>query len=211
MKIWRTAGTYAMAAFLVFGMVGSAEAQQGVSIEARGGIAIPTSDLSDLADEGPSFGVGISFPLNNRLSVRIDGDVDLLSGKDASGTGPEGPDINLYHYGAGLEYALVQPGASRWGIDINVGAGATTFDADDFDVMGTMVDFSETYFTVNSGLTVGYQVSPSISAFIGGQAFIMFADEDDTAIFSAINSELDPAGFDNVVTIPLTAGIKIAL
>lgn len=211
MKIWRTAGTYAMAAFLVFGMVGSAEAQQGVSIEARGGIAIPTSDLSDLADEGPSFGVGISFPLNNRLSVRIDGDVDLLSGKDASGTGPEGPDINLYHYGAGLEYALVQPGASRWGIDINVGAGATTFDADDFDVMGTMVDFSETYFTVNSGLTLGYQVSPSINVFIGGQAFIMFADEDDTAIFSAINSELDPAGFDNVATIPLTAGIKIAL
>ncbi len=50
--------------------------------------------------------MGISFPLNNRLSVRIDGDVDLLTGRDASDTGPEGPDINLYHYGAGLEYAL---------------------------------------------------------------------------------------------------------
>lgn len=211
MKIWQQAGTVAMAALLVFGMVGSAEAQQGVTIEARGGIAIPTSDLSDLTDEGPSFGVGVNFPLTNRISVRVDGDADLLSGKDASGTGPAGPDINLYHYGAGLEFALVQPGASRWGIDVNVGAGATTFDSDEFDVMGTMVDFSETYFTANGGLTLGYQVSERINVFVGGQAFIMFADEDDTAIFSAINSELDPAGFDNVVTIPLTAGFKIAL
>lgn len=211
MKIRHQAGTYAIAALLVFGMVGSADAQQGVTIEARGGIAIPTSDLSDLADEGPSFGVGISFPLSNRLRVRVDGDVDLLSGNDASGTGPEGPDINLYHYGAGLEYALVQPGASRWGIDVNVGAGATTFDADEFDVMGTMVDFRETYFTANGGLTLGYQISERINIFVGGQAFIMFADEDDTAIFSAINSELDPAGFDNVVTNPLTAGFKIAV
>lgn len=211
MKFKHQAGTYAMAALLVFGMVASADAQQGVTVEARGGIAIPTSDLSDLADSGPSFGVGVSFPLNNRLRLRVDGDVDLLSGNDASGTNPEGPDINLYHYGAGLEYALVQPGASRWGIDINVGAGATTFDADDFDVMGTPVDFSETYFTVNSGLTLGYQVSQGVSVFVGGQAFIMFADENDTAIFSAINSELDPTGFGNVVTIPVTAGFKIAL
>ena len=209
MNIRHQAGTAAMAALLVFGMVGTAGAQQGISVEARGGIAIPTSDLSDLADSGPSFGVGINFPLNNRLSLRVDGDVDLLSGNDASGTGPEGPDINLYHYGAGLEYALVEQGASRWGIDINVGAGATTFDADDFDVMGTTVDFSETYFTANGGLTLNYRVSPSVNVFLGGQAFIMFADEDDTAVFAAINSDIDPAGFDNVVTIPVTAGFQV--
>jgi hypothetical protein len=211
MRIWHQVWTFAFAALLVFGTVGSAQAQQGISVEARGGIAIPTSDLSDLADEGPSFGVGVSFPLNSRLSVRVDGDVDILSGKDASGTDPEGPDMNLYHYGAGLEYALVQPGDSRWGLDVNIGAGATTFDVDEFDVMGTPVDFSETYFTANGGLTLGYQVSRSVSVFIGGQAFIMFADEDDTAIFAAINSEIDPAGFDTAVTIPLTAGFKIAL
>ncbi|MFQ5530924.1 MAG: outer membrane beta-barrel protein [Gemmatimonadota bacterium] len=209
MKILSQAGTYALAVFLVLSIVDGAGAQESVSVEARGGIAIPTSDLSDIADEGPSFGVGVSFPLNDRLAVRVDGDVDILSGKDASGPGSEGPDLNLYHYGAGLEYALVQPGGSRWGLDVNVGAGATTFDSDEFDVMGTPVDFSETYFTANGGLTLGYQVSPSVNVFVGGQAFVMFADEADTAVFAAISPEVDPAGFDTAVTIPVTAGVEI--
>ncbi|MFQ5551368.1 MAG: hypothetical protein ACE5FJ_09045 [Gemmatimonadales bacterium] len=45
--------------------------------------------------------------------------------------------------------------------------------------------------------------------FVGGQAFVMFADEADTAVFAAINSAIDPAGFDTAVTIPLTAGVEI--
>lgn len=210
---WSATGSAFLATTLLLGSTSPANAQQideqRFSIEPRAGIAIPAGDLSDVADVGPGVGIGLAYRLTNRLAVRIDGDVDILSGLDASGTGPEGPDATIYHYGAGLQYALLDPATNRWAIDVNLGAGASTFDVDDFSVGGNVVDFSETYFTANGGLQVGYDVTPTVNVFGRGQAFLMFTDEDDTAVFSAFNPDIDPAGFDSAWSIPLSVGVAI--
>lgn len=202
-----------LATTLLLASTSPADAQQvdgqRFSIEPRVGIAIPAGDLSDVADVGPGVGIGFAYRLSNRLAVRIDGDVDILSGLDSSGTGPEGPDATIYHYGAGLQYALLDPATNRWAIDVNLGAGASTFDVDDFSAGGDPVDFSETYFTANGGVQVGYDVTPTVNVFGRGQAFLMFTDEDDTAVFSAFSPDIDPAGFDTAWSIPLSVGVAI--
>ncbi len=84
------------------GRPSEAQGQERFSIEGRGGIAVPASDLANLQDVGPSIGVGLVYRLDPRVSLRLDGDVDILSGVDADSSGPEAPDLNIYHYTAGL-------------------------------------------------------------------------------------------------------------
>ena len=170
---------------------------------------IPSGDLSDVADVGPSVGIGFGYRLTDRLTVRLDGDADILSGLDASGSGPEGPDVTIYHYGAGLQYALLDTTSQRWTIDLQLGVGASTFDVDEFSLSGETVDFDETYFTANGGAQIGYDVTPSVSVFGRGQAYLVFTDEDDTAAFSAFSPDADPAGFDTALSIPLSVGVAI--
>lgn len=208
----RTAATLLAGALLLAGAnVAAAQQVDGprFSIEPRGGVAVPAGDLSDVADVGPSVGIGFAYRLTNRLSVRVDGDADIFAGLDADGSAPEGPDVTIFHYGAGAEYALLDPSANRWEINANVGAGASTFDVDEFSADGSPVDFSETYFTVNGGLQVGYDVTPTVNVFGRGQAYLMLTDEEDTAVFNAINPEIDPAGFDSAWSIPLSVGVAI--
>ena len=206
-------GLALLATALLLGSTSPADAQQvdgrRFTIEPRGGVAIPAGDLSDVADVGPSVGIGLTYQLTNRLAVRVDGDADILSGRDASGSGPDGPDVTIYHYGAGLQYALLDPAANRWAIDVNLGAGASTFDVDDFSADGGTVDFSEAYFTANGGVQVGYDVTPSVNVFGRGQAFLMFTDEDDTAVFRAFSPDVDPTGFDTAWSIPLSVGVAV--
>ncbi len=186
-----------------------AHAQQRFSLEGRGGIAVPASDLADLEDVGANVGVGLAYNLSPRLALRLDASVDLLSGDDSQGPGPAVPDMNVYHYNLGLGYALLNPKTTNWTLDTNVGAGGSTIDLDEFTVSGVPVDFSETYFSLNGGLKLGYNLSPSVNLFIGSQAYLMFTDEQDTALLSVLSPELDPAGFDTAWTFPVTAGFAI--
>ncbi|MGH7540408.1 MAG: hypothetical protein ACRELC_05370, partial [Gemmatimonadota bacterium] len=48
------------------------------SFEGAGGIALPVGDLGDVADPGPTFGVAVSYFLNPRFALRIEGSLDLL-------------------------------------------------------------------------------------------------------------------------------------
>ncbi|MFW6088879.1 MAG: outer membrane beta-barrel protein [Gemmatimonadota bacterium] len=212
-EAWSATGSALLATTLLLGVSSPANAQhvdgQRFSIEPRAGIAIPAGDLSDVADAGPGLGLGLAYTLTDRLAVRLDGDVDILSGLDATATNPEGPDVTIWHYGAGLQYALLDPASSRWAVDVNLGIGASTFDVDEFSVGASTIDVTETYFTANGGLQVGYDVTPGVNVFGRGQAFLMFTDEDDTAVFSAFNPDIDPAGFDSAWSIPLSVGVAI--
>ncbi|MFQ5889524.1 MAG: outer membrane beta-barrel protein [Gemmatimonadota bacterium] len=186
-----------------------ARAQSRWTIEGQGGIAVPTGDLADLEDVGAGFGIGIAYWVHPRIAIRVDGDADILSGVDAEGALPEAPDLNIFHYTAGVSVRLLDPEATRWTLNLNAGAGGSTIDADDFTVSGTTVDFSETYFALNGGLTIGYDVGPNVNVFVGGEAFVVFSDEDDTVVFSQLRSDVEP--FDTAVTIPITAGIRVRL
>ncbi len=185
--------------------------QERFSIEGRSGIAVPASDLADLQDVGPSVGVGLVYRLSPRVALRFHGDVDILSGVDADGSGPEAPDANIYHYTAGLDVRLLDSESSPGHLDANIGFGYSTLDFDDFAVTGTPIDFTETYFTTTGGLKLAYAVSRNVEVFGGGQAFLMFTDEDDTVVFSALRSDIDPNGFNNAWTFPITVGLRIRL
>ncbi len=106
---------------------------------------------------------------------------------------------------------LLDSETSPWHLDANLGAGASMLDFDDFTVSGTPIDFAETYFTATGGLKLGYAVARNVDVFLGGQAFLLFTDEDDTAVFSALRSDIDSSGFDNAWTFPITAGLRIGL
>lgn len=197
----------ALFTLLAVGGVSPAIAQDRFAIDARGGVAVPASAVADLEDVGASVGIGFSYALSPRIAVRLDGDVDILSGTDSEVSGSSAPDMNIYHYGAGLGVAIFDPARSRWAVDLNVGAGASTFDVDTFPADGSTVDFSETYFTTSGGLAIGYDVSQGVNVFIRGQAYLAFTDEEDTAVFADVSSEIDPAGFDTAWTIPITGGV----
>lgn len=212
-----TIGATALAAMLLAGLPEGAAAQavdQPWVLEGRGGISVPAGNLADVFDVGPGLGAGIGYRVHPRVALRIDGDVGILSGADDLATGTEAPDTRLWHYNGGVEFELTPPEASRWEVTANLAGGATTFSGDDFaqpltnPVTGeTVTDFSETYFTANGGLKVGYDISPSVNVFAGGQWYLAFTDEDDTAVFSALSpSEID--AFDTASEIPIVVGLK---
>ncbi len=183
----------------------AALAQHEFQISGRGGIGIPTGDLADIADVGPTFGIKLAYRVHPRVRLRVDGDVEIYDGAGLN-NGTEAPDLTLWHYNGGAEFEVLQPGRSPWNVVVNGGAGATTFDSDRFSSGG---DFNETYFTLNGGVEVGYHVRSNVRVFAAGQLFVMFADDQDTAVFAALSPEVN--NFDTVVSIPITAGVSIAL
>lgn len=222
----RTLGAALALAFVVALAPVEAEAQgmmmddgSALSVDARGGIAVPVSDLGDIADVGPTVGVGIAYRVHPRVSIRADGDLDLYGGADfeaASAEQPAAPDLSLWHFSGGLEFDVTRPDASRWNVTVNAGAGATTIDTDPF--VGGAVDnpetgqselsFNETYFTANGGVKIGYAVNEMLDVYGGAQWYLSFADEQDTAVFVGL-SPTEVNAFDTVSSVPLTLGLRL--
>ncbi len=181
------------AALLVAGLASSAEgqaAERRVTLEARGGFNVPTFDISDAVDGGPSLGVGAGFQLAPRVWLLGDVDLGFHSGAELPG-GATGPDVNVYHYMGKVGYAVVpESQASPWSVIVNAGAGAMTFDVDG----GT----SSTYPAINVGAKIGYRLSPRLSLVLSPQGDIAFSDEADV-------------GTSNSWVWPFTAGLRIGL
>ena len=148
-----------------------------LTFDARGGMSVPTGSVSDLADVGPTFGLGVGYNVHPRVTIRADGDVEMLGGAELSG-GMTAPDVNLWHYNLGVEVELTPPAARRWDVTANLAGGATTWDTDEF--AGATDGFSETYFTGNGGLKFAYMVARNVNVFVGGQWYLQFTDEAET-------------------------------
>ena len=87
---------------LALGLATVAAAQdRRFAIEARGGLNVPTFDIADVAESGPSFGAGVSYRLSSTLWLI--GDVDFGS-HDVKGTSAQ---IDVNHYIAKLGYDLI--------------------------------------------------------------------------------------------------------
>ena len=185
----RSAIGYAALLMLVGATV--AEAQQAprrFMLEGRGGFNVPTFDISDAVDGGPSVGVGLGYQVSSTLWVLGDLDLGFHSGADAGGV--EGPNVKVYHYIAKLGYAVVPEGASAWSVILNAGAGAMTFDVDGGS--------SDTYPAINVGAKIAYRLSPRISLLLSPQGDIALSNEDEV-------------GTTNSWVWPLTAGFRIGL
>lgn len=192
-----------------------------LSVDARGGIAMPVSDLGDVADIGPTVGIGVAYRVHPRVSIRADGDLDIYSGTDfdaVSAEQPAAPDMTLWHFSGGVEFDVTGPGARRWNVSVDAGAGATTVDTDPF--VGGVVEnpetgqpelsFNETYFTAHGGVKIGYAVNEMLDVYGGARWYLSFADEQDTAVFSAL-SPTEVNAFDQVSSVPLTLGLRLKL
>jgi hypothetical protein len=185
-------GTAMISGLMLLGIASTAQAQwaeRRVSVEARGGFNVPTFDISDAVDAGPSFGVGAAVQFAPKLWLMGDVDLGFHSGADLAGGG-EAPDVKVYHYVAKLGYELLSEGQSPWSVIVNAGAGALTFDVDGAG--------SNTYPAINVGAKIGYRLSPRVQLLLSPQGDIAFTDEEDV-------------GTSNAWVWPFTAGVRIGL
>jgi hypothetical protein len=150
---------------------------------------MPTFDISDAVDAGPSVGLGAGVQLAPKLWLMGDVDLGFHSGAELAGGG-QAPDVKVYHYVAKLGYELLSAGQSPWSVIVNAGAGALTFDADNAG--------SNTYPAINVGAKIGYRLSPRVSLVLSPQGDIAFTDDKEV-------------GTNNSWVWPFTAGARIGL
>jgi hypothetical protein len=183
-------------------------AQQRFFVEARGGAAVPAGDLAEAVEVGGAFGGGGAVRVHPRVAVRADFDALFMEGR------PEQdvvlPGINLFHTVAGVEVLLV-PGAGpeeRFTLTGNLGAGTTGFEIESFVAPGGQTfSLRERYPTANGGVRLAYALGRRVGVVLAGQGYLTFADEEDTAILEPLGVE----PFGNVLSVPITAGLRIGL
>lgn len=163
-----------------------------VTIDGGFGVGLPVGDLGDAFDPGVAGDLGVGVRLNPRISLRLDGGAEFLSLKEEvpsfAGTAS---DLTLWHYGATVGLDLVPPMRTPFRVTALLGGGGTTLEFRD-------TDRTETYPGVNGGLRFGYQVDENVKVFADGRARLAITDEEDL-------------GTDNAWSIPLTAGVEIAI
>lgn len=194
---------------------GQGEAQGGFALEGQGGVGIPVGALEDLVRPGPTLGLGLAYWFHPQVAIRIDGDAELLRGRDLVGAAtPRGPDIDIFHYGAGLQFEFTNPWTSRWEVTVNAGGGGTTLDSEEFlldvDPEGEplLEDFRATYFHLYGGIGIGVELTRHLHLFLDGQWYLVMADEEETSVLTQASPDLEE-GFDTASSIPLTLGIRL--
>jgi hypothetical protein len=161
-----------------------------VFLEARGGLNVPTFNITDVAKGGPSAGLGLGFHVTPELMVMVDGDFGSHPGADGLG-GVSLPDVNVYHLIGKLGYRVYSSADGRLGIALNAGAGAMMFDVDG-------ASSTETYPAINVGAKLTYALSPQFALVLSPQGNIAFSDED---VVGTSNSWVWPFG----------AGLRVTL
>lgn len=188
-------------------------AQQEITVDFAGGIAVPTGDVSDVVDVGPAFTVGLNLPVHDAVSIRVGGGADFWTGKDdlvgEIGTF-EGPNLTHTRLNAGIALHAVKADDDQgaW-VDVDIGGAYNIITSERFERQTgpgdvTIIDLSEGYIGAKGGVDVGYKFSDQVSAFVGGDVHLTFADEEDSAGYADLGVE----PFESVISIPLQAGLK---
>jgi hypothetical protein len=170
-------------ALIVAGSATTVEAQSGIDLELRGGLAIPVGDLDEVGETGGGFGAGLAYALHERVSFRLDGDLEILS-EDLVGVVVM-PRTFLWHYHAGLELNVTDPATSSWIVRARGSGGGTTYDTQRFVPDGD--DFFDVYPSVAGGLAIGRRWRNSVELGVQGQAFVIFAEKERTAELAGLS------------------------
>ncbi len=154
------------------------------SFDLFGGVAIPTSSLSNVSGTGPSFGVGANYYVSNRVGLRLETSLDLLKGDEdglaisiPSPGGPSqsdisgAPNISLYHLNGGLEFDLVDRTNRKVNFTLFALGGVVFVNSQkvDFRVSGELgcdppvgtlclVDWQDAYPELRAGFRLGFQL-----------------------------------------------------
>jgi opacity protein-like surface antigen len=165
------------AAAAVFAFAGAADAQTmpttPFSIEARGGLAFPTGDLADGADNGYDVGVNVGFGVTPNISLYA-GYTYNSFGIDDDETGGEDADINLkgFNGGARLGVPMAMAGVAPY-----VKGGAVYYEPE-FSVDGGSVSGdSELGYEVGAGVAIPLGMRGSITPEVRYTG-VNFGDDD---------------------------------
>jgi hypothetical protein len=181
-----TLGAAAIAAAISTATVASADPQ--FAVEARGGLNVPTFDITDAADPGPSFGLGLGVLVAPKVMLFADADFGTHSGADLGG-GVDHPDITVSHVIGKVGYNVYSSPDGKLDILANAGAGIMIFDVD-----GGADAF--TYPAINVGLKIAYAIAPQVDILLSPQGDIAFTDEAEV-------------GTDNAWVWPFAAGLRL--
>jgi hypothetical protein len=153
------------------GMAGAQEERPFV-VEGLAGVAVPTFDITDVADPGPVFGGAIGYFWDKFLFMG-EFDFGTHGGADIEGSDESGPDVDVMHYIAKVGYQVYQSSDEKLRIYVNLGAGALSFEA---DVEGAETN---TYAAINAGAKMYYMFTPNVGVVVSPQGDIAFVDEED--------------------------------
>lgn len=201
----------------------SAHAQQAITTDFGAGISVPGGDLSDFVESGWGFTAAVDFRVHDMISIRTEGGADLYSQDTfADQTGNpsiqniEGPDVTLTRLNVGLVFHAVQPSmSSGFWVDADLGGGYHILTTDSFEFQSgptqtTVIDVSKGYFGAKGGLTLGYHFTDAVSAFVGGDAYLVPGDEEDLAGFGDLQAEDGSAlqAPETIWSFPVQAGLR---
>lgn len=184
------------------------QAQSTWDLTFGAGISNPVSDLNDSWNIGASATGAATYWFQDRLGFRVETAVDFLSGEAISGT-QDLPDMNLWHFGAGLEYAVTDRASNALSVIVNGGGGLTLMDGDDAPIAGQIAKkagFSQTYGQLNGGLSIGWPLSESVTVAVTSSVYFTFADKNDTATIPGV---INP--FDTAITFPVGVTLRFHL
>lgn len=180
-----------------------------VSVDARGGLAIPVAEMDALAQTGASFGGGVAIHLSRRVALRADGEYQSLTGARTS-DGVLFADMSSLTATGGIEVHFLDP-ETRWTGSLSLGAGISTLETDDTTDDGTAapVGADLTNLAFRGGTKLGYQVGDRIDLYLEPAVYLVALDRDDTRPFAAVTG--DVSAFDVGWRIPLQAGVRFHL
>lgn len=204
------------AAALLFapGALGAQNAELGptagtVSVDVRGGGAIPLDELDALAQTGASFGGGVALHLSRHLALRADAEYQLLTGARTS-DGVLFADMTSLNLTGGLEVHFLSPD-TRWTGTLSLGAGISTLETEATTDEGTVapVNADLTNLAFRGGTKLGYQLSGQVDVYLEPAVYLTVFDRDETRAFAIATGDVAP--FDVGWTIPLQAGVRFRL
>lgn len=205
------AGLFALALMVLAGVrpLAAQDYEKGqASIDPRAGVAFPFGDLAETHKVGFDGGLGLAYKVHPHIAVRGDFDFISLNGRNPQFGVVLAPTLTVVHYHAGLEFDFGPPEYQdfpltfRW----NLGAGGTSMSAQQDFPDGVDVDFSGTYPSVNSGIKIGYRITPELDLFVGGQIFWTFTNNEGEIAELVKRAGIEPYG--NAWTAPVTFGVK---
>lgn len=164
--------------------MGSEPATPKLFVEARAGAAVPTFDIANTAKTGVVYGGTIGYAPAPRWVVMGEFDYGQHDAKASSAI-----EINTLHYMGKVGYSLTGPRERGWEALVNLGAGAVGF-----DVAGT----TTTYFAINAGAKLTYNVNRNVGIVLSPQGDIAFTKKD----------ELDTT---NAWVWPISAGLRLRM
>lgn len=176
-----------------------------VSVDLRGGVAIPAGNMATITDVGGLAGASAMWNFHPNWAIRADFDyIKLDEGEDSFGV-LLSPPQDLMFFGGSFEVNFNGPRYQDMPFTfmLNAGAGIMQMKVDDtFDASHPANGFDQSYLTFQGGAKIGYQITQWINVFVNGTAYFMLIDSADTGVFGF--------NFDNGWVIPVTAGVRLS-